>query len=142
MVDPRLAVAAAVSVMLFVSGWMVRGWYEAENKFQLEQKLNAAQVANDKLKTELGVRHEAERQTIAGLSDELRGLRLRLPKGCVQPNPAGGSSVQTTGAGEFPTAPQEAFDRFNGELAKLAKDADEVVATCRVVIDWAKAQGQ
>jgi hypothetical protein len=136
----KLTAVAFALTLVFVTGWTVRGWAEAEGKFQLEQKLSTAKDENDKLKTELGVKHAAENQVIAGLSDELRTLRLRLPKGCVQPVPASGGGNSNAGGGEFPTSAQAAFDRFNGGLAKLARDADDMTATCRVVMEWAKAQ--
>lgn len=100
------------------------------------------QAQNDALKTELEVKHANDQKQIDALAADIRRLRVRLPAGCGNANPASGSSDTVAGSQPLPTASQDALDRFNEGLGELAKEADDVVASCRVVMDWAKAQGK
>lgn len=104
--------------------------------------ISEQQAKNDALKTELEIKHGNDQKQIDALAADLRRLRVRLPAGCSNPNPTSGSANTVAGNQSFPVAPQDAFNRFNEGLGELAKEADDVVARCRVVTDWAKEQGK
>lgn len=137
----KYGIAIAVIVLSFSSGWLVHGWkYDAE-QFEAAKKLAIAVSDNDRLKTELGVKHENERKEIADAAATLAAGRVRLPKGCIKSDSTAGSAVPATATGELPDANQQALDRFKRGVDEVARDADELLATCRVVMEWAKVQG-
>lgn len=138
----QTAGAAGIIFMLGLSaGWLSHGWKYDADQLEAANKLAVAVAENDRLKIELGVKHEEERKKIADLAATLAAGRVRLPKGCFQPDSSSGGASATPGTGTLPASPQGAFDRFNGGVAELAREADELMATCRVVVDWAKKQG-
>lgn len=138
----KLGILAAILLSGSVVGWVAHGWkYDAEQS-KLKDSLIAATAKNDELKTQLGVKHEQERKDIANAAATLAAGRVRLPKGCVQSIPATGSSISTTGTGELPDAHQQALDRFKRGVDEVVRDADEMLASCRVVMEWAKAQNR
>lgn len=138
----KLSIAAAVFLLGLSSGWVVHGWkYDADAKAAADA-LIVAIADNDRLKTELGVNKNEELKTVANTAATLAAGRVPMPAGCLKSDPAAGSSVPATGTGELPDAHQQALDRFKRGVDEVAKDADEMLATCRVVMEWAKAQGR
>lgn len=98
------------------------------------------QSDNDALKTELEVKHAADQKQIDALAADLRRLRVRLPAGCGNSNPTSGSTDTVASSQPLPTSSQDALDRFNEGLGELAKEADDVVANCRVLQQWSLNQ--
>ena len=137
----KAASSAAVIAIAFSSGWVVHGWKYDAAQLALQKSVAAKAEENDALKTKLGVQYDADQKRIDALADDLRGIRVRLPKGCIQPNTPARGSDATARNGTLPANPQDAFDTFAGELGRMTKEADDTVASCRVVLEWAKAQG-
>lgn len=135
MLDIRII--AAVCALMFASGWTVRGWKESEAALEIAQKTQQKAFANAAIISKLQGERNASKNHIDALTSDLRGLRLRLPKGCAQPRPTSGGGDATTGDGDVPNEAQDALDRFTRGVAEIARDADEMVEQCRVVSKWA-----
>lgn len=95
---------------------------------------------NDALKTKLEVKHADDQKQIDALAADLRAIRVRLPPRCSNTVPAAGSAGQTAGSQPLPVDPQIALDAFERGLGELAKEADNAIANCRVVMEWARQE--
>lgn len=136
----KLGLIAAIFLVGLSTGWVSHGWKYDADQLDAANKLAVAVAENDRLKTELGVKHEAERKQIADLAATLAAGRVRMPKGCITPNGPSGSANPTPGTGTLSNDPEEALNRFTRGMGQLTKEADEMLATCRVVMEWAKAR--
>lgn len=137
----KVGIMLSIIGAAFSSGWIIHGWKYAAEQLKLNKELIAATARNDEFKTQLGVKHEQERKEIANAAATLAAGRVRLPVGCLKTDAPSGSAVSVTGTGEFSDSHQEALDRFKRGMDEVAKDADEMLATCRVIVEWAKKQG-
>lgn len=141
-----LAVATFV-VGVYVMGYVKgadsdRSKRERENTL-IREELIIATAKNEQLKAQLEIKYHDEQRQIADTAATLAAGRVRLPKGCVTtPNAASTSTVSVTGTSELPDPHQEALDRFKRGVDEVAHDADEMLAACRVVMDWAKTQNR
>lgn len=137
-----LASVAAVFMLLF---GVYRYGRHAEAVIQEASRTKAIaeqQARNDALKTKLEVNHANDQKQIDTLAADIRRLRVRMPAGCSNVIPASGGADTAPASQPLPVDPQIAFDAFEAGLGELAKEADDAIANCRVVMEWAKAQGK
>lgn len=135
-------IGIVLSIFLFgvLSGWMVQSWRYDAKQLKIAEALAKAQKENEVLKDSLREKKDEELKKIADSAATLAAGRVRLPKGCIRSDTTEGSSVSTPSPGELPDAHQRALDDFKRSVDALAREADEAVANCRVVMEWAKKQ--
>lgn len=146
-------VASVVAVLGAISGIFIAGdhYRGAKDAAAHQIEVNAIQqvvleqaTENDTLKTHLEVQKNEENTVVDRLANHPVVTSLRLPAAnCAdQSHTAPGGQPAIAGAGTLPTANDDSFARFTEGLAKLALEADQLTAQCRVVTNWAAAQIQ
>ncbi|MFZ2524455.1 MAG: hypothetical protein WAW87_03980 [Candidatus Ferrigenium altingense] len=144
----KLAAGLGVVAIIYAVYWGIdhsgytRGRDEIQAAWDKEREKiaqEALEAAQNNLKniTKLEEAKNANLKTIAGLRSDLAGLRLRLPPStCGGADTAGNSP--TTGTRALPVDPQIALDDFKRGVESDAADADTMIESCRVVMDWAR----
>lgn len=143
--------ASVVVVMGAIAGISLAGAHYQSGKDEASHQVevNAIQqvvlqqaVENDTLKTRLEVKKNEEDAVVDQLANHPVVTSLRLPEAIYpgQGNAATGGQTVVAGAWPLPIDPNDALEAFTAGLAKLALEADQVTAQCRVVTSWAAAQ--
>jgi hypothetical protein len=144
----QLAVGLIIIVVILWGGYELHhsGYQEAKAEdqkiFDAQQELiKQSKIDNANLIANLEETKNANQQTINTIFERINSERVLLPEGCPgQANSPGGSEKDTSRARVlFPPvgAEQKGLDDFMGKQAELAKEADEMLESCRVIQTWA-----
>lgn len=132
----KAVAALCLAAASYVAGaqHMKQKW-DIDVAIQIKAKL-AALEANQKLIVALQETKNENLELVNSLHSSVAAVSVRVPK-APKCSSASGSKDEAPGAGVIPTAPQEVFDGFRRELESEAIRSDEIVESCRVVVDWA-----
>lgn len=145
----KLAAVFGVIAILYAVYWGIDngGYTRAMNEVKIERDQERAKIAQESLEaaqnnlktiTKLEETKNENLKTIGRLRSDLANFRVRVPTApCSGADPTGNNP--TPGAGPLPNKPQTAFDDFKRGLESDAAEADTVVESCRVLMDWAKS---
>ena len=143
----KLVASAVLVAGAFASGWVsggdsVRRDWEVDIHIRTKAQL-AALEANQKRITELEVTKNANLEKVRALNRELATYRVSMPtcEGSGQTPATGGGAATSSGAGALSAELQGALDEFTAGVASDFDEADRVVESCRVVMEWAKSSG-
>lgn len=98
--------------------------------------INAARLANDKLKQQLEVQHVQAENTIAALRST-PVPRVYIHSRCSEPQPAKSSMSAITSSGVLPTTTESILDADRQRTWDNLSAAEQELEQCRVVKNWA-----
>jgi hypothetical protein len=146
----KLILGGAALISAFLLGSHIK-----QNEWDADTALNQLATAsvittslqeNAKLTTTLEMQKNDSQTRIDALKRTIDSQRVLLPQtACASREATASGIVQTTASGELlpvaPASPQASLDRFMAEADNDAREADTLIASCRVVAEWSKAQG-
>lgn len=158
----RVVLAAVLAAGTFAAGYFkgsdsVKRDWEIDIHLRMKEQLAAAEK-NQKLIVALEETKNANLKTVDSLHSQLAVVSVRVPATpCVRIDPASGSQNPAPGTGTLPATPekpvgeagsnvepavtaQAAFDTFEAGVKEDAAEADYLLESCRVVMDYLKEQ--
>lgn len=156
----RVVLAVVLAAGTFAAGYFkgsdaVKRDWEIDIHLRVKEQLAAAEK-NQQLIVALEETKNANLKTVDSLRRQLATVSVRVPTSpCVRPDPASGSQNPTPGTGTLPATPekpvgeagqnvepavtvQAAFDTFEAGVKEDAAEADSLLESCRVVMDYLK----
>lgn len=158
----RVVLSVALAAGTFSAGYFkgsdsVKRDWEIDIHLRMKEQLAAAEK-NQKLLVALEETKNANLKTIDSLRRQLAVVSVRVPAfPCIRHDPTGGIQNPATGTGILPATPekpigeagsnvepavtaQAAFDTFAAGAKEDAAEADSLLESCRVVMDYLKEQ--
>ncbi|MFA6015908.1 MAG: hypothetical protein WC742_12660 [Gallionellaceae bacterium] len=145
----KMALITALLVLVYWAGGarVQKNWDldVAEKGRATAEVIADALTNNADLTIKLEIQKNEAKARIDKLAADNHALRVQLPQAayCSQATATGGGIPGAAGGellSEAPTDPQAALDRFMEDADADSYSSDQQIASCRVVMEWAKAQ--